>query len=105
MCHLQELHAKYASEGVVVLGINCADDQTIARQLLAENGVQFPNILDTSDDAWKALMQYETIAGWSSVPMTYLIDRDGKVMDAWYGFDKKRSEEAFKKLKLDEVAD
>jgi len=102
MCHLQELYAKYASKGLVVLGINSADDQAIAKQMLEENGVQFPNILDTSEDAWKAIQQYETFPGWSAVPMTYLIDRDGKVMDAWYGFDKKKTEEAFKRLQLDE---
>lgn len=101
MRHLQELHAKYAGKGLVVLGINSADERAIARQLLKENGVQFPNILDTSMDAWRAIAQYETFRGWSAVPMTYLIDRDGKVMDAWYGFDKKKTEAAFKKLRLD----
>ena len=47
-------------------------------------------------------VRYRRWSGWSAVPMTYLIDRDGKVMDAWYGFDRKKAEEAFHKLELAE---
>ena len=99
MCHLQELYAKYASKGLVVLGINSADDKAIAQQLLDENGVQFPNILDTSDTANRAVSQYETL-GMSAVPMTYVINREGKVVDAWYGYEKDRTQRALKKLGL-----
>jgi peroxiredoxin len=36
----------------------------------------------------------------SAVPMTYVIGRDGKVVDAWYGYEKGRAEKALKKLGL-----
>ena len=34
------------------------------------------------------------------LPMTYIIGRDGKVVDAWYGYDKARTQKALKKLGL-----
>jgi peroxiredoxin len=36
----------------------------------------------------------------SAVPMTYVIGRDGKVVDAWYGYEEDRAPKALKKLGL-----
>jgi peroxiredoxin len=36
----------------------------------------------------------------SAFPMTYVIGRDGKVIEAWYGYDEDQSEKALKKLGL-----
>ena len=69
--------------------------------LLERDGVDFPNILDTTTEANMTMRKYETL-GMSAVPMTYIIDREGKVMNAWYGYQKKKTEEAIKKLKLNE---
>jgi len=85
MCHLQELYAKYEAHGLAVLGFNASDDKKIALEMLLENGVTFPNILDSSDAAMQVCFrQYQGAYG-SAVPMNYIIDRDGKVVDAWYG--------------------
>jgi peroxiredoxin len=46
------------------------------------------------------MMQYETLGGMSAVPMTYLIGRDGKVVEAWYGYREGQAEEALKKVGL-----
>jgi peroxiredoxin len=100
MCHLQKLYAKYADRGLVVLGVNVSDNEKIAREMLEQNGVEFPSILDTSAEADKAMEEYETFHGWTAVPMTYVINREGKVVDAWYGFSEKRMKKALKKLKL-----
>jgi peroxiredoxin len=100
MCHLQELYAKYADKGLVVLGVNTADDKKYVVEMLAKDHVDFPNILDASDDANKAMDQYDTVGGCSAVPMTCVINRDGKVVDVWYGFDKGRTKKAVKKLNL-----
>jgi peroxiredoxin len=62
--------------------------------------VTFPNILDTSEAANPAVAQYETLGGMTAVPMTYVIGRDGKVVDAWYGYEEDRSRKALKKLGL-----
>ena len=85
---------------MVVLGLNNADDHKIALDYLKANEVTFPNILDTSTDARDAVSQYETLKGMSAVPMTYVISREGKVVDAWYGYEPARTEQALKKLGL-----
>ena len=92
----------YKGKGLVVLGVNNADDRKIALDYLKENQVTFPNVLDSSEAANRAMMQYETLGGMSAVPMTYVIDREGKVVMAWYGFEKDEAEigKALKKLGL-----
>ena len=85
MCHLQELYAKYEAKGLVILGFNASDDTKIALEMLRENGVTFPNIIDSSDAATRVCFQQYQGAYGSAVPMNYIIDRDGKVVDAWYG--------------------
>jgi peroxiredoxin len=85
---------------LVVLGVNTADDRKIALDYMKANDVTFPNILDASDAANRAVSQYETLGGMSAVPMTYVIGRDGKVVDAWYGYEEGRAQKALKKLGL-----
>jgi peroxiredoxin len=83
MCRLQELYASFRDQGLVVLGFNTSDVKEIAAELLEQDGVDFPNVLDPSPEAQEAMRKYETL-GMSAVPMNYLIDREGKVIDAWY---------------------
>jgi len=40
----------------------------------------------------QAMEQYETLGGISALPFTYLMDRDGKVVEACYGNDPTRTE-------------
>ncbi len=82
----------------MVLGFNASDDRKIALEYLKDNQVSFPNVLDSSEAANQAIQQYETLGGMSAVPMTYLIDREGKVREAWYGYEPGRAEAALKKL-------
>lgn len=86
MCHLQKLYEKYKDQGLVILGFNCIDNKGITKSLLRENGVTFPNIREVSRIAWKVLDKgYKADGG---VPVSYIIGRDGKVVDAWYGYEK-----------------
>jgi peroxiredoxin len=102
MCHLQKLHQKHKDKDMVILGFNCADDEKIALEFMQENSATFPNILDSSSAATR--IQFDGYKG-SGVPLNYIIDRQGKVVDAWYGYEKghKRALAALKKagLKLD----
>ncbi len=82
------------------MGVNTSDARQIALEHLRANKVSFPNVLDSSEAANRAIGQYETLTGMSAVPMTYLIGRDGKVVEAWYGFESGRAEKALKKLGL-----
>jgi len=84
----------------VVLGVNPADDRKIALDYLKANHVTFPIILDSSPAARRAMAQYETLADLGADPMTYVIGRDGKIVDAWYGYESARTQAAVKKLGL-----
>ncbi len=87
MCHLQELYAKYGDKGFVVLGFNACDDKQIALEMLRDNKVTFPNIIDASDAAQKVCFRDYQRYGRSAVPMSYVIGRDGKIVDSWYGYE------------------
>ncbi len=102
MRHLQEQYLNYREKGLVVLGINCSDDKTIALEFLKENSATFPNILDTSQAAIKtSLEDYQTLGGMSAVPLSYIIDREGKIVAGWYGeHDEGKVHEVLEKLGL-----
>jgi len=82
MCHLQELYETYQDQGLVILGFTF-EEKNQAKLLLRENGVTFPSIRDGSRVAFKVLD--EKYKGSSGVPLHYIIDRQGKVVEAWYG--------------------
>jgi peroxiredoxin len=82
--HLQRLYEEYQAKGLVILGFNCADDHAIALQLMHEHSVTFPNVLD--DSAAAKVVFWEGYRA-SGVPLQCFIDRDGKVVDAWYDWD------------------
>ncbi|MGD8501685.1 MAG: TlpA disulfide reductase family protein [Phycisphaerales bacterium] len=84
MRHLQELYEKYRDKDVVILGLNCADNKKIGLEFLRDNSATFPNILDTSRAAVKVAFDSYKMRG---VPLNYIIDREGKIVDAWYGYE------------------
>jgi len=100
MRHLQELYEKYKDRGLVIVGFNCSDDRRIAKVMLRANGVTFPNIRDVTRVAWKLIDK--GYKGGGGVPLNYVIDREGKVVDAWYGNDEehKRALTALEKAGL-----
>jgi hypothetical protein len=87
MRHLQQFHLKYKDKGLVVLGFDCSDDKNIALEMLRENDATFTNIIDSSEAALKTSFHDYQTKGASAVPMSYVIDRDGVIVDAWYGYD------------------
>jgi hypothetical protein len=97
MCHLQDLYVKYKSKGLVILGFNASDQKKIALEMLRDNRATFPNVLDSSDAAMK--VQFQDYRG-SGVPLNYIIDREGKIVDAWYGGGREhpKAMAAFRKL-------
>jgi peroxiredoxin/outer membrane lipoprotein-sorting protein len=91
---LQDLYMKYRDQGLVVLGINCDDDKNIALEFIHDTGTTFPNILDTSAAAEKVCVKDYRCFG---VPVNYIIDSTGNVVDAWYGNSTERALAAIKK--------
>jgi peroxiredoxin len=99
MSGLQELYEKYKDKEMVILGFNCADDKQIALDFIRENSATFPNILDSSYATRKLVFDgYNNRS--QEVPLSYIIDREGKVADAWFGYEKghKRAIAALEKL-------
>jgi peroxiredoxin len=94
MPHLQEYYLKYKGKNLVVLGFNCSDKKETALDFMQKNSVTFPNVIDSSDAAQNYTM--------SRVLLSYIIDKEGKVVDAWYGYDKdhQRAIAALQKLGL-----
>ena len=84
---------------MVILGFNCSDDKKIALEFMRENSATFTNILDSSDTAIKTGFEDYKMSG---VPLNYIIDRQAKVVDAWYGYEKghKRALAALEKAGL-----
>ena len=85
MCHLQTLHETLKDKGLTILGFNCSDDKDIALEFLEENKATFPTIIDSSEAAVKTGFRDYRASG---VPLNYIIDKEGKVVDAWYGYEK-----------------
>ena len=94
------MYEKYHDKGVVVLGVNVADSRKFALDYLKERHVTFPIILDISPAGMKAMNQYLTLPGLGADPMTYVIGRDGKIVDGWFGYDSDRTKAAVRKLGL-----
>ena len=80
--------------------MNVADNRKIALDYLKENKVTFPIILDISPAARKAMGRYLALEDLGADPMTYVIGRDGKLVDGWFGYDSDRTQAAVKKLGL-----
>ncbi len=78
--------------------MNVADSRKIALDYLKENKVTFPIILDVSPAGRKAMEQYLALPELGADPMTYVIGRDGKIVDGWFGYDSEKSKAAVEKL-------
>ena len=100
MRHLQTHYEKYKDKGMVILGFNCADDKQIALDFMRDNSATFPNVLDSSDAAVKVGFRSYKMSG---VPLNYIIDKEGKIVDAWYGYEEghKRALSALEKAGLE----
>ena len=92
------MYEKYHDKGLVVLGVNVADSRKIALDYLKENKVTFPIILDVSQAGREAMNRYLALPELGADPMTYVIGRDGKIVDGWFGYDSDRTEQALNKL-------
>ncbi len=97
MCHLQERYEEYRDKGVVILGLNSADDKQIALDFMRENSATFPNVLDSSHAAGKVYFNDYREKG---VPTNYIIDREGKIVESWLGYEEghNQAKEALEKL-------
>ncbi|HSG28211.1 MAG TPA: DUF5329 family protein [Candidatus Krumholzibacterium sp.] len=88
MPHLEEMHRKYSDRGLRIMGFNCFDASDIAQEFLDEYKATYPSVLDSSRTAQAVFFDdYQKIRGMSAVPLNYIIGRDGRIVEGWYGFD------------------
>ncbi|RBW70341.1 thiol-disulfide oxidoreductase ResA [Bacillus taeanensis] len=77
-------YQKYKDEGVEILAVNVNEPELTARRFVERYSLSFPILLDKSSEVFKAY-------GVGPIPTTFLIDKDGKVVDR---YTESRSEEA-----------
>jgi thiol-disulfide isomerase/thioredoxin len=80
------MHDKYADDGLVIVGVNLDMERAEAERFLGEFPASFRIVYDDE----KALAkQFDVIA----MPSSYLIGRDGKIIEQHLGFKVKKQAE------------
>ncbi len=82
---LIEINGEMSERGVKVIGISTDRGTNIiyeVREFLSENKVTYTNILDDGKIA-------EAFGGIRGIPMTFLIDKNGKIVDKYIGIRSK----------------
>lgn len=76
---LDELFTRYQRVGFNLLGVNIDDDSSRAMRMVDELGVHFPVLFDADKEVSKL---YDVEA----MPVTVLVDREGKVRHVHHGY-------------------
>jgi len=76
---LDELYSRYGRVGFSLLGVNIDDNESKAMEMVSDLGVTFPVLFDSRKEVSKL---YDVDA----MPVTVLIDREGKVRYVHQGY-------------------
>jgi peroxiredoxin len=87
MRRLQTLLDRCGSQGFTILGFNVTDNREIALEELRRQDVRFPSVIDTSQEAWEVHYKYPD----AKTPTYYLIDRQGRIAEAWSEDDERNT--------------
>jgi len=79
MGSLDRLAKRYGGKQFAVIGISTDDYPDAARSFLQKSGTSFPNFIDSKP--WPL----ENMLGANRLPLTVLVDADGKVLAKYYG--------------------
>lgn len=74
MPYLQAAHTEHADKGLVVLGVDVGEQTSVVQPYLEERSLTFPVALDLNSRVSELYRVF-------SFPTTYLIDRDGRVIN------------------------
>lgn len=100
--YLQSVYEKAAGGGLAVVGVNLADDRRIAQMFLRDEAISFPCVLDSSEGAAQLFAEGYGMKS-SDAPVNFVIGRDGKIVDAWYGQDPNRAPAALQAAGVQDV--
>jgi len=81
-----KMHAKYADEGLVIIGVNLDNDPESALAFLEEYPADFNIYYDTNKELAKKF-------GVQAMPSSYIVDRDGEIYAKHFGFKVKKQDE------------
>lgn len=79
---MQEMQAKYADQGLTVIAVNVDQDAERAEEFLHEVGHNFAIVMDPNGEVAR---KYDL----RGMPTSFLIDRDGQLIEAHTGFRQK----------------
>ena len=83
---LNSMHAKYADDGLVIVGVNLDHARADADSFLDE----FPaNFRIYFDDSKELANEFDVVA----MPSSYLLGRDGEIQERHFGFKVKKQDE------------
>jgi beta-lactamase regulating signal transducer with metallopeptidase domain/peroxiredoxin/outer membrane lipoprotein-sorting protein len=88
---IQKIYSQYKDSGLVVLGYNATDNVKRVRDTMRANGITFPTVADTSEEARRIRSQGYKMDGYEA--KDYLIDGTGKIVASFY--DQDEDEELF----------
>ncbi len=83
---LNEMQAKYADDGLVIIGVNLDQERAAAEEFLQDFPASFRIYYDESKDLAK---EFDVVA----MPSSYLLGRDGAIRKRHYGFKVKKQDE------------
>lgn len=89
MPHTQEIAAKYRDQGVVILGSCTSDTRANFDQWVRENQGKYPDFAWAHDPLEKSDERAsKKLYGVTGIPTQFIIDRDGRMVDAVIGYRK-----------------
>lgn len=84
------LHEKYSDKGVVIFAISVDDNASDVTPFIKEHKITYPVFLDDKD--------INNLYKVTSIPMTFLIDKNGKITNKYYGYVEGMSEKLSKEI-------
>jgi thiol-disulfide isomerase/thioredoxin len=83
---LNSMHEAYEDDGLVIIGVNLDQERSEADAFLEEFPAQFRIHFDESKEL---AHQFDVVA----MPSSYLLGRDGEIVERHYGFKVKKQDE------------
>ena len=77
MPNVVRIHNRYGSRGLQVIGINLDTNRAEASQFVSAEGLTWPHVRDD----WGSPSGVAGKYGVEAIPMTFIIDRDGTIID------------------------
>lgn len=92
MPSIENLYRKFKDKGLVIIGVSVDNSEKAVRSFIRERGITFPILLDKEKEV--SFGDYGIIG----LPVTFLIDRKGIIVDKVFGERQWDSEDTIEKI-------